>query len=102
MRIGLVSAATMEDTLYDPLALLVTTYANSDNELIHDLLVAEYDQSALARVIITGLDSELDVDEKIYDIMDSVFEIDPTVSVLEFVVTVNDIIETIKRISAGQ
>ena len=102
MRIGLVSAATMEDTLYDPLALLVTTYANSDNELIHDLLVAEYDQSALARVIITGLDSELDVDDKIHDIMDSVFEIDPTVSVLEFVVTVNDIIETIKRISAGQ
>ena len=89
----------MEDTLYDPLALLVTTYANANNEIIHDLLVAEYDDSPLARVIIAGLGSNLSHDDKIHDIMDSVFEIDPLVTVLELVITVNDIIETIKRIS---
>lgn len=89
----------MEDTLYDPTATLVKTYTAANNELLHDILVAEYDHDPLARVIIAGLNSGLRLDEKIPDIIDSVFEIDPSVSVLEFVVTVNDIIDTIKRIS---
>ena len=91
----------MEDTLYDPIALLIKTHAQADNELLHDILVSEYDQEPIARIIITGLESALTNDEKIYDILNSVFEIDPYVSVLELVATVNDITETIKRITVA-
>lgn len=89
----------MEDIMYDQIASLIIAYSSSNNEFIYDILIGEYDDNPLARIIIGCLDSKLTSDEKIYDIMDTVFEIDPTLPVEEFTDTVQDMLNTIKRIS---
>ena len=94
---------TMEklDLLYSPLCHLVDEYDSTDDEFVHDLLIGEFDHFPLARVIIEALDSELEREEKVLHIFDTVDEIDHELPVLDWLAVIEQIMDALKRISGS-